>query len=99
MKITDLIDKEILEQLTYFGRPCTQDCSGHKAGRDWELKHNTGSQSTTPSNSFNNGTDIAINQRNAGTQNQISGGVRKNGKFAKFKQIPKSQYTYNQPKS
>ena len=30
----------ILEQLTYFGSPCTQDCSGHKAGRTWELKKN-----------------------------------------------------------
>jgi hypothetical protein len=92
MKISELIDQEILEQLTYFGRPCTQDCSGHKAGRDWELKTNTNNKSNTPSNSFNNGTEIAINQRNAGTQNQISGGVRQNGRFAKFKQIPRSQY-------
>lgn len=84
--------KEITEQLTYFGRPCTQDCSGHKAGREWELKTKTNNISDTKSNSFNNGTEIAINQRAAGTQNQISGGVRKNGKFAKYQQIPRSQY-------
>ena len=87
-----LLDQEIIEQLTYFGRPCTQDCSGHKAGRSWELKHNKNTRANTPSNSFNNGTEIAINHKQAGTQNQISGGIRNNGKFAKFQPIPKSQY-------
>ena len=89
--IYELIDQEILEQLTYFGRPCTKDCSGHKAGRSWELKHNANTRANTPSNSFNNGTEIAINQKQAGTQNQISGGIRKNGKFAKFQPAPRSQ--------
>jgi len=79
--IYELIDQEIIEQLTYFGRPCTKDCSGHKAGRTWELKHNKNTRANTPSNSFNNGTEIAVNQKQAGTQNQISAGIRNNGKF------------------
>ena len=90
MKMSDILPN-ILEQLTYFGSPCTQDCSGHKAGRTWELKKNKNTRANTPSNSFNNGTEIAIKHKKAGTQNQISGGIRKNGKFAKFQPQPRNR--------
>ena len=90
MKMSDILPN-ILEQLTYFGRPCTKDCSGHKAGRTWELKHNKNTRANTASNSFNNGTEIAINHKKAGTQNQISGGIRKNEKFAKFQPQPRNR--------
>ena len=54
--------KEITEA-SFMGRPCTKDCSGHRAGWEWEQKNQTNQKSQTPSTSFNNGTDIAISQR------------------------------------
>lgn len=76
--------KEIIEQLTFFNSPCTKDCSGHKAGWDWERKHNSGHRHSTPSNSFNNGTEIAVNQTKQGKKPigyQIRG---EKGRFQKF---------------
>ena len=75
---------ELLNELSFYGRTCTKDCSGHKAGWEWERKHQTNQQSQTPSPSFNNGTDIAISQRKAGKQ-PIGAAVRgAKGQFQKF---------------
>ena len=54
--------KEIINELTFHGRPCTKDCSGHKAGYAWAQKNQITQQTNGPSNSFNNGTAIAVNQ-------------------------------------
>lgn len=76
---------EIINELSFYGRPCTKDCSGHKAGWEWERKHNTGQKQATPSNSFNNGTDIAISQAKQGRQ-PIGPSIRgEKGRFTKFK--------------
>lgn len=76
--------KEIINELSFFGRQCTKDCSGHKAGWEWERKHNTGQKSNTTSNSFNNGTDIAISQAKAGKQ-PIGPSIRgAKGRYTKF---------------
>lgn len=79
--------KEIINELSFYGRPCTKDCSGHKAGWEWERKHNTGQKQATPSNSFNNGTDIAISQAKQGKRpigTQIRGAK---GQFTKFNKL------------
>ena len=52
--------RELLNELTFMGSPCTKDCSGHQAGYDWERRKKIGSPQNTPSQSFNNGTRLAI---------------------------------------
>lgn len=75
---------ELLNELSFFGRTCTKDCSGHKAGWEWERKHNTQQRAGTPSNSFNNGTEIAVSQAKAGKK-PIGAAVRgAGGRFQKF---------------
>lgn len=76
--------KEIIQELSFHGRPCTKDCSGHKAGWDWERKHQTNQNTNSPSPSFNSGVDIAISQRKNGKQ-PIGPNIRNNkGQFQKF---------------
>lgn len=53
-----MLIREILSELTFMGSPCTKDCSGHKAGYEWGIRHK-GRTAKSWSNSFNNGTDIA----------------------------------------
>lgn len=95
MKIHDLLannqqtshknlDEEILKELTFHGRPCTKDCSGHKAGYNWEKTKIKNVRQTTPSNSFNNGTEIAANSRNPTTGYVPPVSIRgNNGQFQK----------------
>ena len=79
--------KELIQELSFHGRTCTKDCSGHKAGWEWERAHQTNQQSQTPSPSFNDGTDIAISQRKAGRQ-PIGTNIRgANGRFQKFQKV------------
>lgn len=60
--------EELLNELSFYGSPCTKDCSGHRAGWYWANHYNI----TNPdhcngsSNSFNNGCGISIAQRTAG---------------------------------
>jgi len=61
-EITIMKIKEITEA-DFMGRTCTKDCSGHRAGWEWEQKNQTNQKQQTPSTSFNNGTEIAISQR------------------------------------
>jgi len=75
---------EIINELSFHGRPCTKDCSGHKAGWEWERKHQTNTTAATPSQSFNNGTEIAINQAKQGKK-PIGTNIRgEKGRFQKF---------------
>jgi len=79
--------RELFEQLTFHGRPCTKDCSGHKAGWEWERKNQTNRIAQTPSTSFNNGTEIAVSQRQAGKQ-PIGTNIRgEKGRFQKFQKV------------
>jgi hypothetical protein len=82
---------EILTELTFFGSPCTKDCSGHMAGYKWGKKKGFGSSYSgdprTPS--FNNGVNIHIDQKSKGLD-PISTGIRgDNGRFQKFQPEPK----------
>jgi hypothetical protein len=93
MKISDILSEEQLEELSFHGSKCTQDCSGHKAGFDWEKRKNLNTRQQTPSNSFNNGTQIATDMRGKGRINAIGSGIKNDkGQFTKFQQIPRSQY-------
>lgn len=80
---------KISEILSFHGRPCTKDCSGHKAGWDWERKHQTNQPTASTSPSFNDGADIAISQRKANKQ-PIGPSVRgEKGRFVKVQQVQK----------
>lgn len=60
--------REIINELDFMGHTCTKDCSGHRAGYGWALSHG-GATASTPSPSFNNGTEIGnskFNQRKQG---------------------------------
>lgn len=73
---------EISEQLTFFGSPCTKDCSGHRAGYEWQKTHSHVPNAYHPS--FNNGAAISRDHSSAG-RNTISTGVRdKSGRFTKY---------------
>jgi len=54
--------REIISELTFMGRPCTKDCSGHRAGYEWSMRHN-GQQANTHSPSFNRGSSIPSSQQ------------------------------------
>ena len=79
--------RDIINELTFHGRLCTKDCSGHKAGWEWERKNQTNHVRQTPSPSFNNGTEIAITQRQAGKE-PIGTNIRgEKGRFQKFQKV------------
>lgn len=57
--------KEIINELTFHGRQCTKDCSGHKAGYMYAKTRGYDKQpgpSTSTSPSFNDGVDVAKQQ-------------------------------------
>lgn len=84
MKMSDILSENQLDELAFFGRKCTKDCSGHMAGWQWERKHKKGYVHNTKSPSFNNGTEIAVNQFAKGL-NPIGPQVRgEKGKFTKY---------------
>jgi hypothetical protein len=51
------ITEEQLDELTFKGSQCTKDCSGHKAGYEWNKR--TGRTANSWSQSFNNGAAIS----------------------------------------
>ena len=84
-KIFKELDEEIFNELTFHGRQCTKDCSGHKAGYNWEKAKIKNVRQNTPSNSFNNGTEIAANSRNPTTGFVPPVSIRgSKGQFQKF---------------
>jgi hypothetical protein len=83
--------QEILNELSFFGSPCTKDCSGHMAGFNWANKHNSNVASATPSRSFNNGTAISIDHKTKNRKPSIKGAIRDTrGKYTKFNPQPKT---------
>lgn len=80
---------EILTELTFHGSKCTKNCGGHVAGWYWaRLKQIADvDKCSTPSNSFNNGCRINIQQRAKGI-NLIGPSIRgEKGRFQKFKPL------------
>ena len=92
------LDEEIMDELSYHGRPCTKNCAGHDTGNKWQknsfskmgnisidakvAKANTRVRDPRHP-SFNNGTDIAKTHLQKGI-NTISGGVKDaRGRFTK----------------
>ena len=53
---------ELLNELTFHGSTCTKDCSGHKAGYEWNKRRGGASPCDAASGSFNNGCNIATKQ-------------------------------------
>jgi hypothetical protein len=53
----DAITHEDLQELSFLGSPCTQDCSGHRAGYQWYKQKQRDPQSWSPS--FNRGAALA----------------------------------------
>lgn len=77
---------EILNELTFHGSKCTQNCQGHRAGWYWARVKQLANPSdcNSHSNSFNNGCAINIRQRSAG-KNPIAPSVRgEKGRFTKY---------------
>lgn len=64
--------REILDELKFMGSQCTKDCSGHKAGFEWSVDRK-GQTAATPSQSFNNGTNIGKRQFRAQGGGKIAG--------------------------
>lgn len=56
---------EILTELSFQGRKCTKDCSGHLAGYQWAQTH-PGQAAASHSASFNTGAGIAADQQKTG---------------------------------
>lgn len=81
---------EFIVELSFYGRTCTKDCSGHRAGWEWERKHQTNVKQATPSPSFNNGTDVAISQRKAGKHPIGSMARGAKGRFQKIQPVRES---------
>lgn len=75
--------------LTFFGSPCTKDCSGHKAGYEWAKRKGVTAPPMSSSPSFNNGAGIAVKHGQTG-RNTISGGIRgAKGRYQKFRPQPR----------
>lgn len=57
--------REIISELTFYGRQCTKDCSGHTAGWNWANRKNIQSPGdcNSRSNSFNGGCRVALDQK------------------------------------
>ena len=50
-------EEDVEEQLYFKGSPCTQDCSGHRAGYEWSTRK-SGQIANSWSTSFNNGASL-----------------------------------------
>lgn len=53
---------EILNELNFHGSTCTKDCSGHRAGFEWNKARGGASPCDSKSPSFNKGCNIATKQ-------------------------------------
>jgi hypothetical protein len=86
MKVHEILDEEIMNELTFYGSKCKDFCGGHRAGFLWaRLKQLTDvDKCSTKSPSFNNGCRINIQQRAKGI-NVIGPTIRgEKGRFQKF---------------
>lgn len=51
--------KDIINELTFQGSPCTVDCGGHQAGYAWQKARAGTGPCVSSSDSFNKGCEIA----------------------------------------
>ena len=57
VRVATKVDEEHLDELTFKGSQCTQDCSGHRAGYEWHKR--TGRTPNSWSPSFNKGAGLS----------------------------------------
>jgi hypothetical protein len=79
MRITDLLNEQQLDELTFMGSQCTKDCSGHRAGYKWSLDRGGVENPASPSQSFINGSNIGVRQLQQNKQKRTQGGGRISG--------------------
>lgn len=78
---------EVLTELSFHGRRCTKDCSGHSAGYAWAKQH-PGAVAASHSASFNGGAEVHADQVKA--NKMVRPKVRNaQGKFAPNPQMRK----------
>ncbi len=77
--------RDIISELTFAGRQCTKDCSGHKAGYRYAMQTGNTGPSSPHSPSFNSGQEVA--------GDKMAGKIKNNPKVrtpaGKFAQSPK----------
>ncbi len=82
---------EIITELSFYGRTCTKDCSGHRAGWNWARRKNVDNDTdcASSSNSFSGGCEVHVSQQAQGIR-PIGPAVRgEGGRFTKFKEEPR----------
>lgn len=85
---------EILSELSFHGRKCTKDCSGHSAGYKWAMQKQATQPCASNNTSFNNGCEIAADQ--IANNKVVRPKVRdERGKFAKNPTLPKPSTKFN----
>jgi len=84
---------ELLNELTFHGSQCTKDCSGHRAGYNWNLKKTQPpAQCDGSSQSFINGCNIAAKDR------RINARTRKILKTTTFEDIEHDDQAFQEKK-
>lgn len=62
--------RELLSEITFYGRTCTKDCSGHSAGHAWAISKNINkvADCASASTSFTGGCQVAVAQKQLSAQ-------------------------------
>lgn len=62
--------RELLSEITFYGRTCTKDCSGHSAGHAWAGANNISKvkDCASSSKSFTGGCQVAVAQKQLSSQ-------------------------------
>jgi len=61
--------RDIISELTFAGRKCTKDCSGHQAGYRYAIRTGNTGPSSPYSPSFNSGQEVAADRMSGKTRN------------------------------
>lgn len=91
MRITDLLNEQQLDELSFMGSQCTKDCSGHRAGYKWSLDRGGVENPASPSQSFINGSNIGHRQVQNNKQQRKQGGGRIKGYQSQTQQAIKKR--------
>lgn len=62
--------RDIITELTFAGRLCTKDCSGHQAGYRHAIATGNPGPYASPSNSFNRGAEVAADKMSGITKSR-----------------------------
>ena len=60
--------RDIISELTFAGRQCTKDCSGHQAGYRHAIATGQQTPFNSPSKSFNSGAEVAADKMSGMTK-------------------------------